>query len=184
MTDLCDHQPPEREDSVVLVDALDNELGTAPLLQAHREGALHRAVSIFLYDRAGRMLIQRRAAAKYHSGGLWSNTACTHPRPGENPHRAAQRRLGEEMGLETPLNHAFVVLYHADVGEGLIEHELDHIYTGTTSRNPDPDPREVMDWRWITPGELRLELQEQPGLFTPWFRLIAPRLLERGGAGE
>jgi len=165
------------DEHVVLVDPLDNEIGTAPKLRAHHDGSLHRAVSVFLHDRDGRMLLQRRAAGKYHSAGLWSNATCTHPRPGENPHRAATRRLREEMGLETELEHVFAVIYRLDVGGGLIEHEFDHVYVGEVARDPDPNPAEVMDWRWVTPAGLIQELGERPEAFSPWFRLIVPRLL-------
>lgn len=164
------------DDLVVLVDARDNEIGTAPKLQAHVDGVLHRAVSVCVYDREGRMLLQRRAAEKYHSGGLWSNACCTHPRPGENPHRAATRRLAEEMGLETTLDHAFAFIYRAELDAGLTEHELDHVFIGVSERDPEPDPREVMEWRWAAPEELRRELEEAGDTFTAWFRILAPRL--------
>jgi isopentenyl-diphosphate delta-isomerase len=166
------------ETRVVLVDPHDSETGTAPKLQAHRDGLLHRAVSVFVADRAGRMLLQRRAAGKYHSGGLWSNTTCTHPRPGENPHQAANRRLREEMGIEADLEHVFAVIYHLDVGGGLVEHEFDHVYRGVADADPRPDPAEVMEWRWVEPGELRRELEVDPDRFTAWFRLVAPRLMD------
>jgi isopentenyl-diphosphate delta-isomerase len=167
------------EDLVVLVDPRDNDLGTAPKLAAHLDGRLHRAVSVFVYDRSGRMLLQRRAAEKYHSSGLWSNACCTHPRPNENPHRAATRRLKEEMGLLTRLEHAFAFIYRAELDNALIEHELDHVFVGIGDDDPLPDPDEVMDWRWVAPADLERELEEDPDRFTSWFRMVVPRLAER-----
>ncbi len=168
------------DELVVLVDARDNELGTAPKLQAHIEGRLHRAVSVFVYDRAGKMLLQRRAAAKYHSSGLWSNACCTHPRPGENPHRAATRRLTEEMGIRADLQHVFAFIYHAKLDDALVEHELDHVFIAIGDFDPVPDPEEVMDWKWIEPETLERELEEAPDRFTAWFRLAFPRLTNPG----
>jgi isopentenyl-diphosphate delta-isomerase len=158
------------QDLVVLVDADDRETGVTPKLQAHREGALHRAVSVFVLNSKGEMLLQRRAAGKYHSGGLWSNTCCGHPRPGETPAAAAARRLREEMGLSCHLDHVFTFMYRATLdADGLVEHEVDHVFLGIGDDEPRPDPEEVMDWRWAEPEEIERELAENADIFTAWF---------------
>lgn len=165
-------------DHVVLVDELDQELGTMEKLEAHRQGALHRAFSVFLFDEEGRILLQQRADCKYHSAGLWTNTCCSHPRPGESTAQAATRRLVEEMGTTCALEHGFSFLYKADVGQGLVEHELDHVFFGRTDSVPEPDPLEVKAWRWVGCAELATELEERPGNFTAWLRICWPQVLD------
>ncbi|MDB4951366.1 MAG: Isopentenyl-diphosphate delta-isomerase [Gemmatimonadetes bacterium] len=160
------------EERVVLVDPDDVETGTLEKMMAHREGALHRAFSVFVFDAAGRMLLQRRAAAKYHSGGLWSNTCCSHPRPGEDVAAAAARRLREEMGFACPLRPAFTFVYRADVGGGLTEHEYDHVLVGRFDGEPVPNPDEVEAWRWTDPAQVAREVEETPDAFTFWFRVV------------
>ncbi|MFG0286286.1 MAG: isopentenyl-diphosphate Delta-isomerase [Phycisphaerales bacterium JB039] len=158
---------------VVLVDELDREIGQAEKLEAHRDGGrLHRAFSVFLFDGHGRTLLQRRAEGKYHFGGLWTNTCCGHPRPGETPLAGATRRLREEMGIEAPLSPIGRFLYRAaDERSGLVEHELDHVFTGRFDGDPAPDPSEASGWRWVTLAELDAELRARPDRFTPWFAL-------------
>ena len=151
------------EEQVVLVDARDNELGTSPKMQAHLEGRLHRAVSVFVFNSDGEMLLQQRAEGKYHSPGLWTNACCSHPRPGEKPHAAANRRLREEMGLDSDLAYSFSFIYKARIGSNIWEHELDHVFVGTLDRDPVPNPEEVAGWRWIAPAQLREELATNPG---------------------
>jgi isopentenyl-diphosphate delta-isomerase len=158
------------EDEVILVDESDRELGTAPKLAAHREGALHRAFSVFLFNSRGETLLQRRADDKYHSGGLWTNTCCSHPRPGEETAAAASRRLREEMGLSTPLLPLFHFTYRAALGGGLWEHEYDHVFIGRADQDPRPDPAEVAAWRWASAEEVAREMQSDPDRFTIWFR--------------
>lgn len=167
------------QDLVVLVDTFDRAVGEAPKLLAHQEGLLHRAVSVLIFNAAGQLLLQRRAEGKYHSGGLWSNACCTHPRVGEDPIDAATRRLREELGLEASLRYGFSFLYRADVGAGLTEHELDHAFFGETEDDPRPDPSEVQDWRWIDPKELRREMMDKPHLFTAWLPILMEKMLER-----
>src|SRR5688500_8369765 len=119
-----------QNESVVLVNESDEVIGSAPKLDAHRDGLLHRAFSVFIRDHDGRILLHRRADGKYHSGGLWTNACCGHPRPGEETAAAAERRLLEEMGIGTDLAEAGVFTYHASVGAGLMEHEIDHVFSG------------------------------------------------------
>lgn len=175
---------PPPADLVVLVDEADREVGTADKLEVHRDGRLHRAVSVFLFDDAGRWLLQRRADGKYHSGGLWSNTACTHPRPGEAPATAALRRLDEEMGVRCLLRPAFSFLYRAELDGGpepLVEHEFDHVFVGRFSGTPTPAPGEVSDWRWADAETLRHDLAYGPDRYTPWFRMMEHRVWDHAG---
>lgn len=166
----------DEQEQVVLVDERDVEVGVAPKLAAHTDPRLHRAFSVFVFDPQGRMLLQRRADGKYHSAGLWSNTACGHPRPGEPTAQAAARRLGEEMGFLCPLEHRTMMLYRADVGAGLVEHELDHIFVGTFQGDPAPHPDEVSEWRWASPADLHADVAAAPERYTPWFRLALEKL--------
>ncbi len=167
------------EEEVVLVDAKDNEVGRAPKLAAHRAGLLHRAISVFLTNSAGELLLQRRADGKYHSPSLWSNACCTHPRPGEQPHAAALRRLEEELGIRAELAYLTSFIYKAELGNGLWEHELDHLFVGRTDELPQPDPAEVAEWRWASAAELDEELKAAPETFTAWFPLALARLREQ-----
>ena len=156
---------------VVLVDGRDREVGTAPKLQAHVDGVLHRAFSVFVLNAKGEVMLQRRAAGKYHSPGLWTNTCCGHPRPGEPVAAAARRRLREEMGFDCDLSPAGTFLYRAEVGGGLVEHELDHLFTGRHDADPSPDPAEAGEWRWQLPQDALAEAEAHPERFTPWFPL-------------
>jgi isopentenyl-diphosphate delta-isomerase len=161
-------------DAVVLVDAADRVVGAAAKLDAHRSGVLHRAFSVFVFDSQGSLLLQQRARGKYHSGGLWTNTCCGHPRPGEATAAAAARRLREEMGIACAVREAGRFVYRAEVGGGLVEHELDHVLVGRSDREPHPAPAEVAGWRRVAPRDLRIELDRMPARFTAWF----PRALE------
>lgn len=165
-----------RENQVVLVNEQDKVTGTMDKLQAHREGVLHRAVSVLITNSQGEMLLQQRAPGKYHSPGQWANAACTHPYLDEDPAIAAERRLQQEMGLQAELRPAFTFIYRAELGRGLIEHELDHVFRGVTDAIPLPDPAEVAAFRWISPELLRQEIEQDEALFAPWFRMIMERL--------
>jgi len=170
------------DELVVLVDRLDTPIGVAPKLAAHRDGLLHRAVSVLLFDDTGRVLLQRRAAGKYHSPLLWSNTCCGHPRPNESPHEAARRRLREEMGIASCwLQSAGWFVYRADVRRALVEFEVDHVYLGRWSGTPHPDPREVASWRWSTLDELAHDLAISPRRHTVWLPKVLAHL---GGAAR
>ena len=157
-------------DEVILVDEHDRPLGTMGKLEAHRRGLRHRAISVIVRDRHNRLLLQQRAAEKYHSGGLWTNTCCSHPRPGETTIEAARRRLDEEMGFTCELTFLFSTHYRADVSRGLIEDEIVHVFGGRFDGTPDPDPVEVADWCWKEPAELARDLDQNPDKYTVWFR--------------
>lgn len=165
------------EDQVILVNREDQETGTIGKMQAHLQGLLHRAVSVLIFNSRGEWLLQKRAAFKYHSGGLWSNACCTHPYPGESPEKAAQRRLAEEMGLTCPLSKSHCFIYQAQLGQGLAEHEYDHVFIGHTNILPVIDPEEVSDWCYISPHSLHRDEQTHPEKYTIWFRHIYRALL-------
>lgn len=157
------------DDVVVLVDPRDNVVGVAPKLDVHRQGQLHRAVSVVLFDDRGHLLLQQRAATKYHSGGLWSNTCCGHPRPGESVRDAANRRLRDELGITgCELVTACEFTYRADLGDGFVEHELDHVVIGRWRGEVVPNPAEVADTRWVERGRLLQSLAKTPRLYSAW----------------
>jgi isopentenyl-diphosphate delta-isomerase len=158
------------DDEVILVDADDRPLGTMTKLEAHRRGLRHRAISVVVRDRHNRLLMQQRAGGKYHSGGLWTNTCCSHPRPGEATIDAANRRLIEEMGFTCPLTPLFTAHYRAEVSRGLIEDEIVHVFGGTFDGVPDPDPAEVAAWCWKDADAVAREVDERPERYTVWFR--------------
>lgn len=160
----------DEAEKVILIDVDDRPIGTAPKLDAHRRGALHRAFSVLIHDGAGNLLLQKRYWGKYHSGGLWTNTCCGHPRPGEDTQAAAVRRLEEEMGFRSALTPLGTLTYNADVGNGLIEHELVHLFVGSHTGAIEPDAHEAEDWRWQPVAEVRREVRSAPHEFTVWFR--------------
>ncbi len=159
------------KESVILVDADDNEIGTMQKMEAHVLGKLHRAFSVFIFNTKGELLLQQRAIDKYHSGGKWTNTCCSHPRMGETTLAAAHRRLKEEMGMECKLTYAFNFTYRADVMEGIYEHEYDHVYFGVTNTIPAPEPEEVSAYRYMNMKVLENELQINPELYTEWLKI-------------
>ena len=164
------------QDYVIVVNASDEELGHEEKLRAHRTPVLHRAFSVFVLDHRGAMLLQRRAAGKYHSAGLWSNACCGHPRPGESVAAAAERRLLEEMGIQCALLPAGTVSYSIDVGDGLREDEFNHVFVGVFTGDAQPDPAEVCGWQWMVPAALRTVQLDQPHALTPWFALVFDQL--------
>lgn len=160
------------QDLLILVDENDNEIGTMPKLEAHQKGLLHRAFSIVISNSHGELLIHQRAMGKYHSEGLWTNTCCSHPLPGETVLEAAHRRLQEEMGFDCELKSQFHFIYKSPLDNDLIEHELDHVLTGKFNGIPQPDPEEVSAYRWISIKDLQAEIKRNPENFTVWFQLI------------
>ena len=166
-------------DEVVLVDGDDRPIGRLGKLETHQRGLRHRAFSVFVRDPASRFLLQQRAMGKYHSGGLWSNTCCGHPRPGEDVDAAARRRLSEEMGLVCPLTFLFSTHYCASVSDGLVENEVVHVFAGQWDGSPDPNPHEVMAWKWATPLAIAEGVKNNPEIFTIWFRKYSR---DHGGA--
>jgi len=164
---------------VILVDKNDNPVGRAEKIQAHKQGLLHRAFSIFVFSPdMKKLLIQRRNPHKYHSGGLWANTTCSHPRPGEELETAAHRRLQEEMGFDTALTHIGSFIYKANFDNGLTEYELDHLFTGTYDGPVHPDPSEVSDYRWEDIDFLAKDLKDNPQKYAYWFRIAFPKVME------
>ena len=170
----------ESDALLIAVDAEDRETGVVDKLTAHLDGILHRAFSVFVFDEADRLLLQRRAIGKYHSGGLWSNTCCSHPRAGESLPDAAHRRLREEMGFDCPLQAVFGFVYRAALDRGLVEHEFDHVVVGRFQGAPAPDAGEVEEWKWERVPAIQSQLAEDPGAFTAWFELALDGLLARG----
>lgn len=176
---------------VVLVDKAGNELGSEDKMAVHVKGALHRAFSIFVFNSGGELLIQQRNGGKYHTPDLWSNTCCSHPRPGEALAHAARRRLAEEMGFVCDLAEIFSCHYELQLAGKMIEHEFNHVFVGFYDGDPVPNPAEVQDWRWQTLQDLGGEVSRSADSFTPWFKLIMRdydsflyKAVRRGGAGN
>lgn len=165
------------EEYLILVDEQDRECGRIEKLEAHRKGLLHRAFSIFIFNTSGELLLQQRAEGKYHSGGLWTNTCCSHPRFGENMQEAVRRRLLEEMGMQCETSFAFSFLYKADVGNNLVEHEYDHVYTGISDQLPVPRQSEAQNWKYMSMEKLQADLQHAPHRYTEWLKICMPQLL-------
>lgn len=174
-------EQPEREE-VVLVDADDCVVGREKKLAAHKQGALHRAFSVFILNSSYDLLIQRRTSTKYHSRGLWSNTCCGHPRPDEPLDEASQRRLKEEMGFAVQLTRLFHFTYRVELEDGLIEHEYDHVMVGHFDGVPTPDYNEVSEWRWVDLKTLRADLDEHPERYTYWFRVAFKQFYKAVGS--
>jgi isopentenyl-diphosphate Delta-isomerase len=158
------------EECLVLIDREDRPVGVVGKLAGHRQGLLHRALSVVVRDREGRFLLQKRQAAKYHSGGLWTNTCCSHPRISEAVGDAAHRRLQEEMGFDCPLIHRLATYYYADLDGGMIEHEIVHVFSGIYSGPVAPHPGEADGFAWVEPDELLAEIAQRPERFSVWFR--------------
>lgn len=156
------------KDSVILVDAEDVQIGTAEKLEAHRRGLRHRAISVLVRNAGGALLLQRRAAGKYHSSGLWANACCSHPLPGESVTDAARRRLNQEMGIDCALMPLFKTHYRAEVSDGLIEDEVVHVFGGNHDGPAKPDSAEVSEWKWIKLSELKDDMRGRPGAYAAW----------------
>src|SRR3954467_7388994 len=161
-------------EQVILVSENDQAIGTMEKMEAHRKGVLHRAFSVFIFDRQGKMLLQQRALHKYHSGGLWTNACCSHPRPGEETALAASRRLKEELGFETSLQPMFQFTYKAEFENGLTEYEFDHVFFGMYEGAVVQNEEEVMNFQYETVERIAEQIRLQPGNFTAWFRIAFP----------
>lgn len=165
-------------DQVILVNEQDEQLDVMDKMEAHRQGILHRAFSVFIFNKAGEMLLQQRAEHKYHSGGLWTNACCSHPTPGEDTSAAAQRRLQEEMGFNAPLVKVFDFTYKAEFDNGLTEYEYDHVFLGVYNGDIHPNPDEVQAFCHKRMEDIRQQLVDEPEVFTAWFHIAFP-LLEK-----
>jgi isopentenyl-diphosphate Delta-isomerase len=159
-------------EKIVLVDEFDNEIGTMEKMEAHRKGVLHRAFSVLLFNSHGELLLQKRAKNKYHSGGLWTNTCCSHPLPHESIEDAASRRLKQEMGIDFQPTFAFKFIYKTHLDQSLIEHEYDHVYTGVFDGVPVINKDEVEEWKFMDVNSLRKDMKEFPEHYTTWFKII------------
>ncbi len=164
---------------VILVDDHDTPVGQMEKMDAHLKGVLHRALSILVFNSNGELLLQQRAFSKYHTPGLWSNTACSHPRLGEDSLEAATRRLQEEMGVTVQLSKSFDFVYKAHFDNGLTEHEFDHVFFGTFDGVPVINLAEAHDFKWVKPAELMEDMRSVPELYTVWFRIIMEKIEER-----
>jgi len=164
---------------VILVDKNDKELGSEEKIAAHQNGGkLHRAFSIFVFNSKEEMLIQKRAKEKYHSALLWTNTCCSHPRPGEDIEAAARRRLKEEMGFDCDLTEKFSFIYKIDFENGLSENEFDHVFFGKFDADPNPDPKEAAEWKWIDIEKLKKDIKENPEKYSYWLKISLLKVLK------
>jgi isopentenyl-diphosphate delta-isomerase len=163
---------------VVLVNEADQQIGLMEKLEAHQKGLLHRAFSVFLFNKKGEMLLQKRANTKYHSPNLWTNAVCSHPRNGESYKNGALRRLNEELGISTEIEEKFHFIYKADVGQNLWEHELDYVFVGIYDGIFNLNPNEVSETRYISLVDLQKEILSNPDNFTEWFKIILNKYLE------
>ena len=163
---------------VVLVNENDEPQGLMEKIEAHEKALLHRAFSVFVNNDKGEIMLQQRALSKYHSPGLWTNTCCSHQRHDEDSLSAAHRRLNEEMGISSDLTEAFTFLYKADMGNGLTEHELDHVIVGVCDQEPLVNDEEVADWAWVNLDDLKRDLADSPEKYTAWFKIVFDQFYE------
>lgn len=161
----------EKEDLLTLVDSDDRSWGKLEKSLVHRLGLLHRAFSVFVFNSKGELLLQQRAITKYHSGGLWTNTCCSHPLFGEETSHAIERRLNEEMGLRCDTEFAFKFQYKVGLDNGMTEHELDHVYFGFSDQQPNPSDHEVMNWKYQDIKTIETDLKKNPDQYTEWFKI-------------
>lgn len=160
------------EEKVILVDENDQKIGLMPKMEAHEKGLLHRAFSVFVFNSKNELMLQQRALHKYHTPGLWANTCCSHQRDGESSIDAGKRRLSEEMGFTTDLKETTTFIYKAPFDNGLTEHELDHILIGKYEGEPNINPDEVADWKWMSLEEIKNDIPANPDIYTAWFKII------------
>jgi isopentenyl-diphosphate delta-isomerase len=163
---------------VILVNEFDQPIGVLEKLEAHQKGLLHRAFSIFIFNDSNELMLQRRAFDKYHSGGLWTNTCCSHPDPNEGVLEACHRRLQEEMGFDTELEFVTSFIYRAELDQNLIEHEFDHVYIGKYRDNPVINESEVSEWKFVNLADLENDMKKHPDHYTVWFKIIFSKVKE------
>jgi isopentenyl-diphosphate delta-isomerase len=161
---------------VILVNEMDEAIGSMEKMEAHRKAVLHRAFSVFLFDTKGNMLLQKRASTKYHSPSLWTNACCSHPMPGETTEAAALRRLNEELGLIVPLKKAFHFTYKAEFDNGLTEYEFDHVFVGEYEGDMELNPEEVSEVRYQSMDQIKSAMQQEGDVYTAWFKIAFPLL--------
>lgn len=161
-------------EQVILVNEMDVELGLMEKMEAHTKALLHRAFSVFIFNEKGELLLQQRAISKYHSGGLWTNTCCSHPRPGETVLQAANRRLKEEMGFETALVKVLDFVYKAPFSNGLTEHEFDHVLVGNYDGIINPNQEEVEHYSFNSLSDIEIKINQCPEIYTEWFKIAFP----------
>ncbi len=166
-----------KKEYVILVDKNNRKIGIEEKIKAHKEGKLHRAFSIFVFNADGELLLQQRKESKYHSGGLWSNTACSHPRAGETYLQAAHRRLQEEMGFDCPLKKSFCFIYNTGFKNGLIENEYDTVFIGEFNGEPKPDKTEIMDYKWMGMKTLRKDIKKNSHLYSFWLKIALEKMV-------
>ncbi|MEC3966024.1 isopentenyl-diphosphate Delta-isomerase [Flagellimonas halotolerans] len=167
-----------REENVILVNEKDEPIGLMPKMEAHEKALLHRAFSVFVMNAKGETMLQQRAKDKYHSPLLWTNTCCSHQREGESNIDAGKRRLMEEMGFTTELKELFNFVYKAPFDNGLTEHEFDHVMVGYFENEPNINPDEVADWKWMHPKDIKRDMAENPEEYTAWFKIIFERFYD------
>ena len=160
------------EECVILVNEKDEKIGLMPKMEAHKKAILHRAFSVFIFNSKNELMLQQRAAHKYHSPLLWTNTCCSHQRHGESNIEAGTRRLGEEMGFTTGLKEVTSLIYKAPFDNGLTEHEFDHVMTGFYEMDPDINKEEVEDWKWMPVDAVKSDIELNPEIYTAWFKII------------
>lgn len=161
-----------KEEQVILVNEKDEKIGLMPKMEAHEKALLHRAFSVFIFNDKNELMLQQRAADKYHSPLLWTNTCCSHQRDGENNIEAGKRRLQEEMGFICELEEVTSFIYKAPFDNGLTEHELDHIMIGCYNDNPKLNKKEVESFKWMTLEDVKMDMEEHPEIYTEWFKII------------
>lgn len=159
-------------EKVILVDKDNRQIGTEEKLLAHKEGKLHRAFSVLIFNKKNQLLIQQRAKEKYHCGGLWSNSCCSHPKIAESLISSAHRKLKQEMGFDCKLKRIFSFIYKIKLDNQLLEHEYDTVLIGKYEKNPKPNYEEVMNYRWMSLKQIKSDILENPKIYTPWFKII------------
>ncbi|MDP2091029.1 MAG: isopentenyl-diphosphate Delta-isomerase [Candidatus Gracilibacteria bacterium] len=167
------------QENIIVVDQFDNQISEGEKMDVHRKALLHRAFSILVFNSKGELMLQQRDLGKYHSGGKWTNTCCSHPRVGETLENAIHRRLVEEMGFDTNLTKKTEFIYKVELDNELTEHEYLHIYTGIYNEVPNLNSEEAMDWKWISIDDLKSDIQKNPDNYTKWFYIIVRDYFDR-----